>query len=106
MFARFLELTVKPDRKTELLKKMRDDVVPILKKHAGFIDVLPLEVEGEPTKIYAVSLWRDKPDAEKYEKENFARVDAIYEPFLTMPIVTKHCRIDETIFKRVLQVAA
>jgi heme-degrading monooxygenase HmoA len=106
MFARFLELTVKPDKKPELLNKVKQEVLPILKKHVGFIDVMPMEVEIEPTKVYLVSLWHQKVDAEKYEEHDFARVEAIYKPFLTMPIMVKLCKVDEAIFKKVISVAA
>lgn len=34
------------------------------------------------------------------------RLEAIYKPFLTMPIVVKLCKVDETIFKKVITVAA
>ena len=106
MFARLLELAVKPDKKHELLNKVKDEVLPILKEHVGFIDVIPMEVEIEPAKVYLVSLWHEKVDAEKYDEHDFARVEAIYKPFLTMPIVVKLCKVDETIFKKVITVAA
>ncbi len=106
MFARLLEMTVKPDKKPELFKKVKDEVLPILKKHSGFMDVIPLEVETEPTKVYLMSTWHEKIDAEKYDKENFAKVKAIYEPFLTMPIVVRLCKVDDTIFKKAIRVAA
>lgn len=105
MFARFLEMTVKPGMKPQLIDKIRGEVLPILKKYSGFIDVIPLEVETE-AKVYAVSLWHDKLDAEKYDKENFAKVKAIYEPFLTMPLVVRLCKVDETIFKKAISIAA
>ena len=106
MFARLLEMTVKPEMKPELIRKMREEAIPILKKYNGFVDVIPLEVETEPTKFYAISLWHGKSDAEKYERENFTKVKTIYEPCLTMPIVVRPCKVDETIFKKVTAVAA
>lgn len=106
MFVRFLELTIKPEKKTEFFTKMREEVLPILRKYTGFVDTIPLEIENEPTKIYAMSLWHDRTDAEKYHKESFAKVTAIYEPFLTMPVIVKLCHVDETIFKKAVRVAA
>ena len=87
MFARFLEMTVKPNKKTELMKKVKEEILPILKTYNGFFVLIPLDVETEPTKFYAISLWQAKLDAEKYEKENFPKVKTIVEPFLTMPVV-------------------
>jgi quinol monooxygenase YgiN len=106
MFARLLEMTVKPEKKAELFKKVREEVLPILRKYSGFMNVINMEVETEPEKIYLMSIWHDRLDAEKYEKESFAKVKAMYEPFLTMPILVRPCKVDETPFKQVTSVAA
>ncbi len=104
--ARLLEMTVKPEKKAELFNKVREDVLPILRKYSGFMNVINMEVETETAKVYLLSIWRDKLDAEKYEKENFAKVKAMYEPFLTTPIAIKLCKVDETTFKQITSVAA
>jgi len=106
MFARFLEMTIKPDKKPEFMKKVKDEIVPILKTYKGFFDVIHLEVETEPTKFYSISFWHDKAEMEKYTKENFPKVKAILEPFLTAPLVVKPCTMDETITKKFTAVAA
>ena len=106
MFARFLEMTIKPDKKAEFTKKVKDEIVPILKTYKGFFDVIHLEVETEFTKFYSISLWHDKTEMEKYTKENFPKVKAILEPFLTAPLVVKPCTMDETITKKFTAVAA
>ncbi len=107
MFARLLEMKVKPETKSEFLNKVNEEVVPILRKHSGLVDVITMEVEAEPTKIYAITLWVDKLDAEKYEKESFSKVKAIQEPYLTTPAVVRLCKVEEkkTIFKKVPSVA-
>ena len=106
MFARFIEWTVKPEKKSEFTKIMKEEIFPILKTYNDFFDLVPLEVETEPTKFYAISLWQEKTNMEKYAKEHFPKVKAILEPFLTAPITVKHCTVDETIPKKVLAVAA
>lgn len=106
MFARFLEMTVKPDKKAEFTKKVKDEIFPILKTYKGFSDVIHLEVETEFAKFYSISLWHDKAEMEKYTKENFPKVKAILEPFLTAPLVVKPCTMDETITKKFIAVAA
>lgn len=106
MFARLLEMTVKAEKKAELFQKLREEVLPILRKYSGFMNVINMEVETEPARVYLISIWHDKVDAEKYEKESFAKVRAMYEPFLTMPIVVRLCKVDETTFKQITSVAA
>lgn len=105
MFARFLEMTVRPEKKPELTRKLREEILPILRKHKGFLDVIPLEVETEATKFYAISLWHEKQDAEKYETENFPKIRAMVEPFLSAPITVKHCKVDETITRKLVAAA-
>lgn len=106
MFARFLEMTVRPEKKPELTRRVKEEILPILRKHKGFLDVIPLEVENEPTKFYSISLWHEKDDAEKYDRENFPKVKEILEPFLTAPVVVKRCNVDETITKKLVAAAA
>ena len=106
MFARFLEMTIKPDTKLELINAIRDEVIPVFKAYKGFSDVIHLEVETDPTKFYAISLWHDRRDMEKYTKENFPKVKAILEPFLTAPLFVRHCTVKEAISMKFVSAVA
>jgi heme-degrading monooxygenase HmoA len=106
MFARLLEMTVKPEKKSEFLDKVREEITPILSQYRGFISIFQLEVEADSTKMYAITFWNEKQDAEKYEKENFAKVAAIYEPLLAKPALVRRCKVSETIYKKNVTLAA
>lgn len=106
MFARFLELTLNPENKPELIKVMKNDVLPVLKKCHGFVDLIPLDVQAEPTTFYVLSLWRDKSDAENFHRDTFPKVRTIYEQFLTAPLTVKFCYVDETATTKKLAAAA
>lgn len=106
MFARFIEMNVTTEKKPEVIKKMREEILPILKTYKGFFDVIPLQDETEPTKFYAVSLWHDKAEMERYAKEQFPRVKAIVEPFLAAPLIIKYCTVDETVPRKFLTAIA
>ncbi|HEX6905667.1 MAG TPA: antibiotic biosynthesis monooxygenase [Terriglobales bacterium] len=97
MFARFLELTIKPGKKLELVKTIKDEIIPTLKSYKGFSDVIHLEVETDPSKFFAISIWRDRMDLEKYTKEDFTKIKALLDPFLAAPIVVRHCAVNEAI---------
>jgi hypothetical protein len=49
MFARIVEFIPRMEMKEELVKKIRKEVLPILKKEHGFLEILPLfpEVKTE-----------------------------------------------------------
>lgn len=95
MFARFLEMTTKPGKKTELIRAIENEVIPIFQTYKGFFDVIHLEVETDPTKIYGITLWRDRTDLERYTKESFPKVQNILEPYLAVPIMVRHCTTNE-----------
>jgi len=43
MFTRIVECHVKPERKQEFENKLRNEVLPILQKQPGFVDLIALE---------------------------------------------------------------
>ncbi len=89
MFARILEVIPKAEKKEELIKTIRLEILPMLKKEPGFIDLLPLvpEVAREP--ILVISLWNAKRDAERYVETAFPKVERILHPFLAVPLTVK-----------------
>lgn len=107
MLARFLEMTIKPDSKLELINAIRDEVIPVFKTYKGFVDVIHLEVETDPTKLYAITLWHEEIEREKYTKQDFPKIEALLGPFLTAPLIVRHCTVNEAIsMKFVTSVAA
>ena len=89
MFARMLEFVPKFDRKDEFIKVIKNEVVPILTKQTGFLEILPFLPEMKNEKMITVSLWTEKKHAELYEREAFSKVQEILKPYLTAPIVYK-----------------
>ncbi len=58
MFARILNFEVKPEKKEDLEKALKNQIVPILKKQNGFLEILPFFPEKmREEKVYAISLW-------------------------------------------------
>lgn len=94
MFARVVELFPKVEKKDEFLKVMRIDVLPILRKQPGFLEVLPFIPENEGEKIVVVTLWAEKRDAERYVREVFPKVSDMVRPFLFSPITSRHYKLE------------
>ncbi|HLZ35122.1 MAG TPA: antibiotic biosynthesis monooxygenase [Nitrospira sp.] len=106
MFARFLEMTIKSGKKPELIKAIKDEIIPTLKSYKGFSDVIHLEVETDPSKFFAISTWHDRMELEKYTKRDFPKIKAILDPFLAAPIVVRHCTVSEAISMKVATAVA
>ncbi len=74
MFTRIVEVTSKPGKSYEIADAIREEVLPILRQQAGFIDETVLVSDTEPNLVLAMSFWKTKEDAEKYHREQFARI--------------------------------
>ena len=95
MFARVIQFEVKPEKKEEFVKKVKNEILPILKKQAGFLEILPLFPETiNDEKVMNISLWATKPDAERYEREVYPRVQEILGPYLIAPVTVKPYNVE------------
>ena len=83
MFARIVEFIPKLEKKEEFVKVIRNEVLPILKKQTGFMELLPFFPEIKNEKVIAVTLWTEKVNAERYGREVFPKVEEILKPYLT-----------------------
>lgn len=103
MFARIIEFIPKLEKKEELVKVVRNEVLPILKKQTGFLEVLPFFPEIKNEKVITVTLWMEKRDAERYEREVFPKVEEILMPYLTTPITYKLYSLETTLCEHFVQ---
>ena len=97
MFARILEFVPKLEKKEEFIKVVKNEILPILKKQTGFLEVLPFFPEIKTDKVLTVSLWTEKRYAEAYEREWFPKVEQILLPYLTTPISFKYYMVETTL---------
>jgi len=97
MFARIVEFVPNWEKKEEFIKALKNEVLPILKKQTGFLEFMPFFPETKNEKCVNISLWMEKKDAERYEREVFPKVDAILKPYLTTPITWKLYAVETTV---------
>jgi quinol monooxygenase YgiN len=94
MFARIVEFMPKFEKKEELVHTVSLEVLPILKKQSGFLEILPFVPQNPNDKMIAVTLWTEKYEAEKYTKEVFPKVEAILKPYLRTPVTVKTYEVE------------
>lgn len=75
MFARVIEIKTKPGKAKEVTEKVHEKVLSTLKAQPGFVDELVLTSDSEG--ILAMSLWRTRGDAERYNRENYKDVHGL-----------------------------
>ena len=97
MFARIVEFVPKMEKKDEFLRTLKNEILPILKKQTGFLEILPFWPEIKNEKAVHVTLWMEKKDAERYERDVFPKVEEIMKPYLTTPITWKLYNVETTL---------
>ncbi|HEU0047168.1 MAG TPA: hypothetical protein VFQ43_06160 [Nitrososphaera sp.] len=107
MFARILEFELKLEKKEEFVKKVKNEILPMLRKQIGFLEILPLFPEKiREEKVLNISLWATKPDAERYERELYPKVQEILRPYLITPATVKSYVLESTLCEHFVETLA
>jgi heme-degrading monooxygenase HmoA len=99
MFARILDFEVKMEKKEEFVKVVKNQIVPILKKQTGFLEILPFfpEKTKEEEKLITISLWTTRSDADRYERDFYPKALEILKPFLTTPVKVNYYTLETAV---------
>jgi len=97
MFARILEFVPLMEKKDEFIRVVKKEVLPILKKQDGFLEILPLVPENKTEKMLAVTLWTDTKDLERNEQEWSPRIEQILKPYLSTPAARRLYTLETTL---------
>jgi quinol monooxygenase YgiN len=103
MFARILEITPKLEKKDELIKTIRQEILPILKNQPGFLEFLPFVPEIAKEHMIGITLWTEKREAERYVVEAFPKVEQILKPFLSEPVTVRMYTVETTLCKHFVE---
>ncbi len=82
MFVRIVELNAKTGKGKELARTINDQVLTLLKNQPGFVDEVVLISSDNPDRGVALSFWKNREDAEKYNREAFPKVSELLRPAL------------------------
>jgi len=74
MFTRVVEITSKAGKARDVSRTVSDKVLSILKNQPGFMDEITLVSDEDPNRVLAISFWKSKENAEKYQREQYNNV--------------------------------
>ena len=94
MFARIVESISKLEEKERVEgSAQRGTADP--KKATGILwRSCPFFPETKTEKMITITLWTEKRDAERYEREVYPKVEGILKPYLTTPVTFKHYNVE------------
>ena len=73
MYAHQVSMQLMPDSRADFLHKIESEVLPLLRRQAGFQDEITL-VNPVSNVAMSVSLWDSKANVDAYQLEGFAEV--------------------------------
>jgi quinol monooxygenase YgiN len=97
MFARFLEFTPKAEKRDELMRVIRQEILPVMKKQPGFLELLPFVPDAAKEKMVTISMWTERYAVERYVEEAFPRVEQILKPFLSGRVTVRMFKVETTV---------
>jgi hypothetical protein len=98
MFTRFLQFEIKNDKQNEFLKFTKNEIIPILKKQPGFVELLPFFPENwDDKKVYTFSLWNKKSDVERFEREWYPKVLDMMTPYLAYKPIVRYYELESSL---------
>jgi heme-degrading monooxygenase HmoA len=81
MFARHVNLQLKPNVAKEFPVVFEKEILPLLRRQKGFLDELLL-VTPEKKEVVAISLWETREHAEAYNRELYPQIEKIVARFI------------------------
>lgn len=100
MFASIVETIPKIEmleKKDEILRVLKNEVLPVLKTQHGFLEFLPFTPEIKNERFISITLWAEKRDVERYERELLPEVQRIMKPYLAVPMTSRIYAVETTL---------
>lgn len=76
MHARRVSMNLKPNSVAEFTQRLEKQIIPLLRKQTGFQDEISFVGPGS-TKVFAISVWENKDNAEAYDRAAYPEVTKI-----------------------------
>jgi len=83
MHARVVTATIDPSRTSQFHSTVSSQAEPIIRSQPGFIELISLTSDSDPSRVVAITLWRNESDLENYSNTTSQKVVDLLSPYLT-----------------------
>jgi len=96
MFTRVVEIQAKTGKARDLARTIEEKALPMLRGQTGFVDEIVLVSDTEPDHILALSFWKRQQDAERYNQEQYPKVNGVIAHLVETTPVVKTFNVDSS----------
>ena len=101
MFTRVVEITSKAGKARDVSRTVSDKVLAILKNQPGFMDEITLVSDEDPNRVLAISFWKSKENAEKYQREQYNNVVETFRNLMEGPPQVRTYEVETSTFHKI-----
>jgi|SRR5579872_2165045 len=105
MFARNVSIRLKPNTLKDFNQTLEAQIVPILRKQAGFRDEIAI-ASDDSLHVTAISLWDTKEQAETYNATAYPEVSKTLDKYLDGPMKVRLSSVVSSTSHKVTSVIA
>jgi hypothetical protein len=74
MYSRVVSFTVLPDTCELTREIIHEEIIPVLRKQKGMVDLLILQSSDEPCQFLAITFWETSDHAKDYHRDVYAQL--------------------------------
>lgn len=100
MLTRIVECQVRAGRQKELAEKVNTEVLSILQRQPGFVDLIALQDNILEDRVLYLSFWNTQQEAELYQRDHYDRITSMLKPFLDSSPKVETFRVEDSTIHR------
>jgi len=101
MFTRIVECQTRPGKQEELTEKLRHEVLAILQRQPGFVDLITLHDDADEERVVCLSFWKTREDAENYHRNYYSQIVSTLKSLLTSTPELEIFQVDDSTVHRI-----
>jgi heme-degrading monooxygenase HmoA len=105
MFVRKVSMRLKADSAAAFIRKMEDEIIPLLRKQQGFLNEMTL-LPQNGKEVYAFSFWESSTDAERYDQTAFAQATELLSASIEGPLRVHTYMVANSTFQKMAAAVA
>ncbi len=82
MFTCVIECVLKPHKKERTRELLREHILRSLRRNSGFVELMAIASDSRGERTFAVTVWRTRADADRYEKADLAELANVLKPLV------------------------
>jgi heme-degrading monooxygenase HmoA len=94
MYTRIVTFTAQPHHHDKILQVFNEQIVPALRKQAGFVDFSVLEDKDDRNRFLSVTYWNTPQDADRYHNDQYPKLRGLLDPYMTVPAELRQYHVE------------